>query len=103
MRILQIIASLEKIGGGARTLSVLNDGCLARGHQLSAAFYMRGEGEAAVVNRELSTPMLRRAFELGVNYYDTAVGYCNQDSQRAVGEAFEGMPELVFTPATRSG
>ena len=57
---------------------------------------MIGEGEQAVVNRELSTPMLRRAFELGVNYYDTAVGYCNRDSQKAVGEAFEGMRDKII-------
>src|SRR5512133_43294 len=38
---------------------------------------MVGEGEKAAVNRELSTPMIHRAIELGVNYFDTAVGYCN--------------------------
>jgi aryl-alcohol dehydrogenase-like predicted oxidoreductase len=39
------------------------------------------------VNRELAIPMIHRAFEAGVNYIDTAVGYCQRDSQRAVGEA----------------
>ena len=41
------------------------------------------------VDRERALPLLRRAFEGGVNYVDSAVGYCNQDSQRAVGEALE--------------
>ncbi len=55
-------------------------------------FPMRGER----VDRELTIPLLRRAAELGVNYFDSAVGYCNQDSQRAIGEAFEGMRDRVI-------
>ena len=43
-----------------------------------------------VVDRDLAIPMFHRAFEAGVNYVDTAVGYCNQDSQRVVGEALKG-------------
>jgi predicted aldo/keto reductase-like oxidoreductase len=50
-------------------------------------------GEA--VNRELAIPMLHRAFAAGVNYVDTAVGYCNQDSQRVVGEALRGWRDKV--------
>jgi len=37
------------------------------------------------VDLELAIRMLHRAFEAGVNYVDTAVGYCHQDSQRVVG------------------
>jgi predicted aldo/keto reductase-like oxidoreductase len=51
---------------------------------------MTGEGENKAVDRELAVPMLHRAFEAGVTYVDTAVGYCNQDSQRALGEALKG-------------
>lgn len=40
-----------------------------------------------VVNRDLAIPMFHSAFNAGLNYVDTAVGYCNQDSQRVVGEA----------------
>ena len=40
-----------------------------------------------VVDRELTIPMFHRAFDKGLNYVDSAVGYCNQDSQRVVGEA----------------
>ena len=47
------------------------------------------------VNRDLAIPMIHRAFEGGVNYIDTAVGYCNQDSQRAVGEALKGWRDRV--------
>jgi predicted aldo/keto reductase-like oxidoreductase len=48
-----------------------------------------------VVDRELAIPMIHRAFEAGVNYIDTAVGYCNQDSQRAVGEALKGWRDQI--------
>jgi hypothetical protein len=39
--------------------------------------------------------MIHRAFEGGVNYIDTAVGYCNHDSQCAVGEALKGWRDKV--------
>jgi predicted aldo/keto reductase-like oxidoreductase len=57
---------------------------------------MIGEGETATVDRSLSTPMIHRAIELGVNYFDTAIGYCNQDSQRAVGDALVGKRDQVI-------
>ena len=47
------------------------------------------------VDRELAVPMIHRAFEGGVNYIDTAVGYCDGDSQRVVGEALKGWREKV--------
>lgn len=56
---------------------------------------MVGEGEKARIDRELSTPMLLRAVELGVTYFDTAIGYCNSDSQRALGEAVKGIREKL--------
>ena len=54
-----------------------------------------------VVDRELAIPMFHRAFEAGLNYVDTAVGYCNQDSQRVVGEALQSWPGAQ-RPSTRS-
>ena len=48
-----------------------------------------------LVNRDLAIPMLHKAFESGVNYIDTAVGYCNQDSQRVVGEALKGWRDRI--------
>jgi len=47
------------------------------------------------VGRALSTPMFHRAFEAGVNYVDTAVGYCGNDSQGAVGDALKGWRDKV--------
>jgi predicted aldo/keto reductase-like oxidoreductase len=54
-----------------------------------------GSGPTVAVNRELAIPMLHRAFESGVTYVDTAVGYLNQDSQRAVGEALKGWRDRI--------
>jgi uncharacterized protein len=56
---------------------------------------MVGEGDAQRVDRELALPMIHRAFAAGVNYIDSAVGYCNQDSQRAVGEALHGWRDKI--------
>lgn len=56
---------------------------------------MIGEGEQATVDRELAVPMIHKAFEAGVNYIDTAVFYCNADSQRAVGDALKGWRDRI--------
>jgi len=56
---------------------------------------MVGEGDQAHIDRDLAIHMIHAAFEAGVTYIDTAVGYCNQDSQRVVGEALKGWREKV--------
>jgi len=48
------------------------------------------------VDREKAIPMIHRAFEGGVNYIDSAVFYCHQDSERAVGEALKGWRDKVI-------
>ena len=55
------------------------------------------DGES-VVDRELAIPMMHAAFEAGVNYIDSAVGYCHEDSQRAVGDALEYARQIRFAP-----
>ena len=57
---------------------------------------MKGEGKEAKVDRDLAVPMIHRAFEAGVNYIDSAVGYCNSDSQRAVGDALKGWRDKII-------
>ncbi len=47
------------------------------------------------VVREKAIPMIHHAFEKGVTYIDTAVGYCNADSQRVVGEALKGWRDKI--------
>jgi len=48
------------------------------------------------VDRRKSTPLLRRAVDLGVNYFDSAIFYCNADSQAAVGEALQPVRDKVI-------
>ncbi len=57
---------------------------------------MIDEHKPSRVNRQLAIPMIHRAFEAGVNYIDTAVGYCDQDSQRAVGDALKGWRDKII-------
>jgi len=59
------------------------------------------------VDRRLALPMFRRAFEGGVTYVDSAVGYCNEDSQRALGEALadwfaDGHPRDSIVVSTKN-
>ena len=56
---------------------------------------MRLPMDGEVVVREKAIPMIRRAFEAGVNYIDSAVFYCGYDSERAVGEALKGWRDKV--------
>lgn len=51
------------------------------------------------VDREKTAPLVRRAIELGVNFFDTAIFYCNGDSQAALGEALERDRKNVIVSA----
>jgi predicted aldo/keto reductase-like oxidoreductase len=48
------------------------------------------------VDYDKAVPMMQRAFELGVNYIDTAPGYCERDSEVAVGKALKGWRDKVY-------
>ena len=49
-----------------------------------------------VVDDDLATPLLLRAVELGINFFDSAWFYCNHDSQRAVGKALRDVRDKVI-------
>lgn len=53
------------------------------------------DGDNKTVDRDKAIPMIHRAFDRGVTYIDTAVGYCNRDSQRVVGEALKGWRDKI--------
>ncbi|MFQ6038155.1 MAG: aldo/keto reductase, partial [Candidatus Aminicenantales bacterium] len=44
-------------------------------------------------NEELAIRTVRRAVELGINYFDTAPGYCEDRSEDFVGKALASLPE----------
>lgn len=48
------------------------------------------------VDMDLSVGIIRRALDLGVNYIDSAAGYCRGESQIAVGKAVKGRRDKVF-------
>ncbi len=48
------------------------------------------------IREEESIKMMQRAFELGVNYIDTAYGYCHSQSELVVGKALQGWRDKVY-------
>ncbi len=57
---------------------------------------MRLPMEGGKVVREKAIPLLRRAVDLGITYFDTGINYCNHDSQRVMGEALEDLRDRVI-------
>lgn len=49
-----------------------------------------------VFDEEESIRMMHRAMELGVNYFDTAPGYCEKQSEIIVGKALKGRRDKVY-------
>ncbi|MDD3822578.1 MAG: aldo/keto reductase [Sphaerochaetaceae bacterium] len=47
--------------------------------------------------------VVHRAHELGVNYFDTAPGYCDDTSEKIFGEAFKSMSRDSFYVSTKCG
>ena len=57
---------------------------------------MRGEGDKREIDEDLAIPLMQRAFDLGVNYVDTAPYYCDSLSEIAVGKALKGYRDKVY-------
>jgi predicted aldo/keto reductase-like oxidoreductase len=55
-----------------------------------------------VFDEEKSIAMIRRAYELGVNYYDTAPYYCDNISEIILGKALKGFREKVYVSTKNS-
>ena len=53
------------------------------------------KGEYEVKEKE-SIDMMHRAFKLGVNYVDTAYGYCYDQGEVEVGKALKGWRDKVY-------
>jgi len=49
-----------------------------------------------VYDEDESIKIIHRAFELGVNYIDTAPGYCERKSESIVGKALKGWRDKVY-------
>ena len=61
-----------------------------------------GEGEKIHVDMEKSVPILNRGLDLGITFIDTAWGYLNETSEKAVGEALVGRDRSKIFIATKN-
>jgi len=57
---------------------------------------MAGSGPDARVDDELAVPVIRAAYEGGINYYDSAWNYLNNDSNRILSVALNGVRDKVY-------
>ncbi|MGD8240328.1 MAG: aldo/keto reductase [Armatimonadota bacterium] len=87
------------LGKSGRTVSRLGFGGATAGLKNYLGEFDPDERE----HRDAVLGAIRRACELGVNYFDTAAGYGEGRSERIFGEALEGTdPEAIFL-ATKAG
>ena len=49
-----------------------------------------------IVDEELAVPLMQKAFDMGVNYVDSAPIYCEKLSEVAVGKALKGYRDKVY-------
>lgn len=63
---------------------------------------MIGSGTDARVDDDQAVELIHHAFKGGVNYIDSAVFYCNHDSQRAVGVALKGWRDKIVVSTKNS-
>ena len=57
--------------------------------------------EDRTADLEQAVPLLRRGLDLGINYIDTAHGYCEGTSEVAVGQAVKGYDRSQITITTK--
>lgn len=78
----------KKFGNTGVEISALGFGCM-RLPEIEA------DGKWTV-DYEKSDEMLKRAYELGVNYFDTAYFYCHENSEIAVGRGIKEFRDKVY-------
>lgn len=85
----------KKFGNTGIDISVLGFGCMR--------FPMKRIGEKEFVDEDQTIPMLRRAYEMGVNYFDTAYFYCEGQSEVVLGKALKGIRDKVYVSSKSPG
>ena len=55
-----------------------------------------GEGKDRRADDDKCLPILQRAYDLGINFFDTAWGYMNRDGQRIVGKGVKPFRDKVY-------
>ena len=79
----------RKFGNTGVNISALGFGCM-RLPEIEQA-----DGKF-IVDQEKTDAMLRHAYDLGVNYFDTAFFYCHENSEIAVGKALKPIRDKVY-------
>jgi len=85
----------KKFGNTGAEVSVLGFGCMR--------FPMIRKDSKEYVDEDRTIPMLRRAYELGVNYFDTAYFYCGGQSEIVLGKALKGIRDKVYVSTKSPG
>ncbi len=57
---------------------------------------VKGKDGSSHVDEEKSIAIIHRSFELGVNYIDSAYGYCGGESEIVMGKALKGWRDKVY-------
>jgi uncharacterized protein len=78
----------RKFGNTGAQISALGFGAMRLPHKTV-------DGNS-VIDEEEGIKIIRRAFELGVNYIDTALYYCGGKSEIVVGKALKGRRDKVY-------
>ena len=79
----------RKFGNTGVNISALGFGCMRLPE------YQEADGTWKV-DQEKTNEMLMRAYNLGVNYFDTAYFYCHENSEIAVGKALAPIRDKVY-------
>ena len=79
----------RKFGNTGVNISALGFGCM----RLPEIQLADGSWQ---VDQEKTNEMLRRAYDLGVNYFDTAYFYCHENSEIAIGKALKPIRDKVY-------
>lgn len=78
----------RKFGNSGNSISALGFGCMR--------FPEYEKDGKWFVDEEKSAAMLIKAYESGVNYFDTAPYYCHGNSEKAIGNALKGIRDKVL-------
>ena len=78
----------RKLGNTGINISALGFGCMR--------FPMIKRDSGNIVDQDKTSQMLQRAYELGVNYFDTAYFYCGGQSEIEVGKALKAFRDKVY-------
>jgi len=79
----------RKFGNTGVNISALGFGCMRFPEY-------QDEAGAWHVDQEKTTEMLLRAYDLGVNYFDSAYFYCHENSEIALGKALAPIRDKVY-------